>query len=1107
MYVFASNKLEILVERLAKSLYHDKSTPAQLFGQKNDLVIIQSRGMAKWINLEVAKENNIATRIDYPFIRTFISTILVRCGYSKEDDIWDRESLKWRIFQILPKIEKRFDILKEYVNEQVTRRHQLAEQLASLFDEYMIYRHEWLNAWAQNKNYTWVNTENQESYLDRDHENWQKMIWQELCKSESKSFQTALHDFIKMGPPRSIDLELPKNISIFGITNMPPVFISFFETLSEHTPVTLFHFSPCQEYWGDLEQERFTALDKISHTLYLNSEISLQRAQEDEIPDLAHALLKSWGLLGRDFLNLLIDKTSFDADDHYPVQNLASNLNDIQNGILNLSSDFDSTLKDDTSITINSCHNPRRELEVLHDYLLSILKASHQGPAEQQIRPHDIVVMAPNIQDYAPHIQNIFSQQNNNPIEFSIADQMASAQALVNSLLKLLHLPKTRLSANDILELIESPDLLQSFQLEPDNIPLIREWIEKSRIRWAQDAQERKEMGLPEFEQNSWKFGFDRLMAGYAFDDELIYNDSLTCPIGSDGIILGSFKSLIEKLFKIHDTLKHQQKTLLEWGEYLVTVLEDCFEKTDDNGNEYRLINQSFQKLINQGTLLELEEKLEFDIVLKTLSSSLEEESSTHGFISKGITFCSLLPMRSIPVKVICMLGLNEGQFPRLNQRSGFDLMKMNWKQGDRSMSLDDRYLFLESLLSARQYFYASYVGLNEKDNSEIPPSVVLAEFIEYLNVSVNGFKVKEQALQAFSARYFTRANDQEKQLHSFSPLHFSAAQSLANEEKIRTQDFCPEKLSLATELLDSNGILNVTLDEFASFFKAPAKAFLKTQVGTTLWKEELAELAETEAFEQANKLEQYKLKEQFIESIVEDADSAHDILLERTQADGLLPYGENGVQCFESIYEDALSIAERLIECQDDQVEESLDFTLEFKTPEVDIHLHCNIKKLFASTYVPYHVGTASFKHKLNSLIHYLALVVEEPSYALKYCNKDNIFALNGCLKPKNILQILIELYVAGLQKPLAFFPGCYEPYLLNINKQKREAPDLDLALKDAAIKWEYDPYNNAWADGHDPLNKLCFGEQFPEDEASPIFEIFFVLFQELLDSGQEIK
>ena len=408
MNIFSSNKLDVLYKHLNERM---GQSGKPLF--QKDVVVMQSHGMAKWLNLELAKENGISAQLDCPFIKGFIVQILQACDLLGENHLWDREVLTWRIYKNLPILEERCaaaQAIKDYVKGDPLRRYQLATQLSSLYDEYMIFRPDWIDNWSKCRDAKFLEKEG--------HQAWQKELWK-LLLDESKAsedkqaadevklpFHEALSTFIDTR--RKVDLsklDLPPLISIFGVTNMPPRFINFFKSLSERLgtqyEVNLYYLNPSKYYWGDLTSGRQL----------------MQRSSQQDIPELAHSLLKSWGLLGRDYLNQLVELVDFDFDCEleYISSDQTSSLGQIQNGILELEDSFHPALKDDGSIVVNSCHNPLRELEVLHDYLRRILSE------DESLEARDIMVLCPDMTAYQPYIKSVFDNEDFLPLGVSLA--------------------------------------------------------------------------------------------------------------------------------------------------------------------------------------------------------------------------------------------------------------------------------------------------------------------------------------------------------------------------------------------------------------------------------------------------------------------------------------------------------------------------------------------------------------------------------------------------------------------------------------------------------------------------------------------------------------
>ena len=1064
MEIYTSNGLEVLLDILAEEVKGGKSDVSSIFSRPKELVVIQSSGMAKWLKQNLALKSGISANIDFPFLKNFILDVLISYGYSNEENIWDKDTLTWRIFKMLPRFESQFPVLEKYIAGEERRRCQLAEKLGSLYDQYMVYRQDWIDCWTAGRKAS-VKPGSFEA-LGSVHEEWQMAIWQELCLQSNDSFQRTLMNFISRRDFSREQLKLPEKISIFGVTNMPAVFIDFFEALSAVCELRFFYLNPCAEYWGDISTKK---------SLFI-------RQNKDEIPDSPNALLKAWGLLGRDFLNLLLDRTEFDVKEFFAEPQGNSVLEQIQSSILNMDERFYIYDFFDESIKVNACHNPRRELEVLHDYILGIL--ADNGDVE----PRDIIVMAPDIQVYSPYIHSIFADENALP--FSVSDQSVRSSPLVNTYCNILQLYKSRLSGNDILEILEHPDVLAKFKLSVEDIPQIREWIKDAAIRWGKDAEYRAELGLPAFEQNSWKFGFDRLLAGYAFSDELLYEDSLAVPIGENGVTLGRLKTAVDTLFEIEQTFKKAHPAS-EWCQILQKVLRDCVAENNENSNEQNFITQSISRLEKLWQFSELEEELSAETVIKAFCGLLDETSSSYGFLDKGITFCSLLPMRSIPAKMVCLLGMNEGEFPRTDKETGFDLISLHWRQGDRTKRLDDRYLFLESLLSARKYFYVSFRGMDENENTRIPPSIVVAEFLEFLrSVDANKFAVQYHPLHSFSPKYFDISDEE---FLSYSYKNFKSAEAHISAKK-ENPAFCRDELPFAPGFVE-DGWIHLSLKDFSDFFKHPAKHFLKHQTGTSLWQESFEELADTEAFEKLDSLSAYILRREMLEKILEntgelESDSFEKDLKKSVLAKGELQYGLKGEEELETLYGDCRAMADKLLKLQDGHEEEKI--LLEVAFPGRRLVLSGNIKRVFGNSFIPFNVGKCKFKHLFTATIYYLALVQNrEASLQLLAKERDYIKVFKSLKKvsPETAARCLLELvdiYLAGMKKPMPFISDCFDEFL------KGDSPDN--ALIKARSAW-YPSYSNSFPPSSDEANKICFGEEFPGDNPD-LKDAFFTCF-----------
>lgn len=384
------------------------------------------------------------------------------------------------------------------------------------------------------------------------------------------------------------------------------------------------------------------------------------------------------------------------------------------------------------------------------------------------MRPADVIVMTPDIDTYAPYIEAVFAAApRSRHIPYSIADRVITVEsAIVASFFALLELGRSRFDASAVLALLERAAVQRRFGLSPEDVSLMRRWVRESGIRWGVDAKSREEMDLPAFADNTWCAGLDRLMLGYALpqrEGELFAGNLPWDDIeGSRAQTLGRLHAFATRLFALAQELR-QAKTVERWVETLAESLETFFRPVEAEETDVQAIRRALAEMARTTAQAGFAEEVGLDPIRHHLRRTITEPTSRGQFLSGGVTFCALMPMRSLPAKVVCLIGMNDGSFPRVQRPPGFDLMANDFRRGDRSRRNDDRYLFLETILAAREVLYVSYVGQSVRDNANLPPSVLVAELLDYVKQAFlpeSGKDVREEIvtrhpLQPFSARYF----------------------------------------------------------------------------------------------------------------------------------------------------------------------------------------------------------------------------------------------------------------------------------------------------------------------------------------------------------------
>jgi exodeoxyribonuclease V gamma subunit len=542
---------------------------------------------------------------------------------------------------------------------------------------------------------------------------------------------------------------------------------------------------------------------------------------------------------------------------------------------------------DDTSIAFVQTHSAQREVEVLHDRLLAWLDA------DPTLKPTDIMVMVPDMANFAPHIHAVFGRFSHNAqthdprhLPYTVADTTPRTEPLVQALDTLMQLPQLRVTRVEWQSLFEVAAVRERFGLEEHDVAQLDSWLANAGVRWGLDAPHRKPWGIApdmaDANQNSWLFGIERLLLGYATgaSDDLATPWADTLPqAGVGGLDARVVDGLLQWLRHTQIALikLRQDHTPTEW----VAVLQQLvalFFKPSDEADE-RLIERVMAPLetwLAECQLARLDSPLPLVVVREHWMAQLQQPAMQRRFFGGGVQFATLMPMRSIPFKCVCLLGMNDGDYPRSQTPRDFDLMSdaahagntpSHWRAGDRSRREDDRYLFLEALLSARDKLYISWQGRRTTDHEVKPPSVLVAQLMDYLNAVWTrdgglACDAKLQPLQAFSSKYFTQdstfqtyANDWQRALLSSNAL---SAATAPNEET-------PSEAA-PTEL---------TLQHLQHLLRQPVEVFLVDRLRLRLDKPE--EAAEEEEPFSLDGLEKYKLNQRIAQA--EDAQQAIDQL------------------------------------------------------------------------------------------------------------------------------------------------------------------------------------------------------------------------------------
>lgn len=812
--VIHGNRMEDLQELV---IQWSRSNPLRPL--EPEVVLVQSNGIAQWMQMALGADPGpggagggmgiaMATDIMLPARFQWLSyrrviEALEGAGTVPTASPFDKPQLRWRLLRLLPaKLgEPGYEPLAKFLgDDQEQRKHfQLAERLADLYDQYQVYRADWLDEWLAGRDHT-ISPQGVAQPL-ADEDRWQALLWRDIHEdvptAARETHRAAVHRrFIEAArhlTPETLPEGLPRRVVVFGISAMPYQSLEALEALSGACQILLCTMNPCEHYWGDI----------VEGKALLRAEYRRQRHREGTPADIdmadlhlhAHPLLAAWGKQGRDYLHLLDERDEKDAyaglfDRHglridlFEPGATHTLLGQLQDDILQLRPAHESLNEwpavdpaNDTSIQFTIAHSPQREVEILHDQLLAAFAAD---PA---LQPRDIIVMVPDADTFSPYVHAVFGQfgySHPRYIPYELADQRQRHHApLLVALETLLNLPQLRVTASDVLDLLDVPALRRRFGISEADLAMLRRWIGGANIRWGLHGEHRDALSLPgDDERNSWRFGLDRMLAGFAFGDADDVDEADWEDIAPYGEVSGLDAALVGPLYQLADTLDHYWRELStthsvrDWVPLLSRLLEDVFQA--DSRQEERLLlalEAGLESWLDEADGAEFGEPLPLNIVRETWLARVDENPLSQRFLGGAVTFATLMPMRAIPFQHVYLLGMNDGDYPRAQQQMDFDIMSRpgQYRPGDRSRREDDRYLMLEALLSARKHLSISWVGRSIRDNSERAASVLVGQLRDHLaaawrlagdDTEHSGARLvealtTEHPLQPFSAAYY----------------------------------------------------------------------------------------------------------------------------------------------------------------------------------------------------------------------------------------------------------------------------------------------------------------------------------------------------------------
>lgn len=831
---------------------------------ETEQVVTPATAVSRWLGFRLADELGIATQIAFPFPAAYVWHLFGRVlAEVAAVNPFERAAMQWRLLRLLG--ESAAPQVKSYLaDDDGVKRYELASRLAAQFDRYLVERPDWLEFWGAGKLLG----------LGPD-EIWQAEVWRNLIGELPEV--TAEHPRERFMAQLRRDprarARLPRRINLFAVEAMPALYWEVFLGLAEWVDLHVFVLAPCREYWGDIDRVR------------VRLRLEIDQPETAALIEAGHPLLASLGRARQHALARLTEAGERlpTQEHHYFVAAPVTLLGCLQRDILDLDSSV--AIPPDASLQFHACHGPLREAEVLHDRLLALFEAM------PDLHPADILILAPDIETYAPAIEAVLMHAPaERRIPCMVADRPLVAAPLWRALRRLCAVVEGELDAESVMGLLEEPAVRRAFDLSESELPLLRDWVATAGIRWGLDGRARAQRGLPADDAHTWRAGLQRLLLGVAMPDapERLYGEVL--PVagieGGRAELLGRFADYVEALFALVKKVG-PGGTALDWVDTLNEAQERFLAPTETEEDEAQGIRTALAELAAHARAARCAARLPLAVMLRELDAALTERAPARAFASGAATIAALQPGRPLPARVLCLVGMNDGAWPRPAALLSFDLIARHPRPGDRNHRGEERYAFLETLLCAKDSLVVTYTGRDPRSNVEFPPAAPLAELLDTL-ATMTGKPVAElvvqHPLQPFSPAYFDQAAPA---LFSFDAEQCSA--SLATRGDRGASPFlgaAPLPVPAAGEQIEQ-----IELRHLQRFFDHPVRFYLREQLGIHL--EESEELLEIHEPFVSGSLDNYRLREAHFAGL--KAGATLDETTRLLRAKGWLPHGVVG--------------------------------------------------------------------------------------------------------------------------------------------------------------------------------------------------------------------
>ncbi len=819
-----------------------------------EVVSVPTRGVERWLAQTLSARlgagdpaaGGICANVDFPFPGRLVGDALTAAtGVGREGDPWLAERLVWPLLDVVDAHlgDPWLSSLSTHLHwgrpgaaaeesEGAGRRFSSVRHIADLFDRYGVHRPGMLRAWAAGDD-----TDGDDAPLP-DGARWQAELWRRLrARVGTPSPAERLADACRRLREEPGVLELPERVSLFGLTRLPASYLDVLGAIADHREVHLFLLHPSPALWERVRP-------------FAESAWSGLRADDRSAGMPLNPLLGTWGRDAREMQLVLGGRAGL--DDHRPLDEAAGTLlARLQAGVradrpppgapLGGRPDERVPLDPaDRSLEIHACHGRGRQVEVVRDAIL------HALADDPTLEPRDILVMCPDVESFAPLVQATFAEEGSDvegaertpDIRVRLADRsLRQTNPLLGVVAELLDLASARLTAAQVLDLAAREPVRRRFGLDDDDLARLDRWAAECGVRWGLDGDHRAAYGLEAIEANTWRSGLDRLLAGVAMAEEdgrLVGGVLPLDDVDSGAIDLtGRLAELVERLGAEVDALS-TPRSVAGWARTVRGAADALCAVTEWEAWQREQLDRILDDVSTEASAGDPGSTLSLTGIRALLSDRLRGRPTRANFRTGHLTVCTLVPMRSVPHRMICLMGLDDGAFPRHGAPDGDDILALDPRVGDRNVRGEDRQLLLDALMAATDRLVIAYSGRDERTNAPLPPAVPVGELLDVVDATVRVEEgrardrvVVRHPLQPFDARNFTAGA-----LGRPGPWGFDRA-ALAGARALETA--ADRVAPFLDRPLPPSGGDPVPLELLGRFVEHPVGAFLRERLGVTV--------------------------------------------------------------------------------------------------------------------------------------------------------------------------------------------------------------------------------------------------------------------------------